>query len=98
MAQDRGQYTGFGKTMKKLMVDRGIPSWMALSRRIKETTGEIYSHQLISKYAYGKSEVPSEFVQDLAETLRVSGAERRELADAYTWEARPPTMRQVAMA
>lgn len=98
MPQDRGEYTGFGKTMKKLMVDRSIASWMALSRRIKETTGETYSHQLISKYAYGKSEVPSEFVQDLAETLKVTKAERDELANAYTWHSRPPTMRQVMMA
>ena len=83
--------------MKKLMVDRGIPSWMALSRRIEQKTGETYSHQLISKYAYGKSAVPAEFVHDLAETLGTNKAERRELADAYTWCARPFTMRQVAM-
>lgn len=100
MAQGRGEYTGFGKKLRTLMVDRGIPSWMALSRRIEEKTGEGYSHQRISNYAYGKGDVqiPTEFVRDVAEALELSDKERTDLAEQYTFHSRPPTTRAALMA
>lgn len=81
------QYTGFGKTLRKYMVDRDVRSWTQLSRRIERRTSVVYSHQVISKYAYGKAQVPTAFVQACADALELPREERRDLAEQYAYHS-----------
>ena len=49
----RKAYTGFGRTMQRLMAKRDIRSWVHLEELIEEATGNSYAHQSMSKYASG---------------------------------------------
>ncbi len=87
--RQREPYTGFGRTMRRFMAERGINSWTHLEDLIKEKTGNKRSHQNMSKYAFGDVQTPYEFVHDFADALGLDEAERRELAWKYTYESRP---------
>ena len=87
--QRRKRYTGFGKTLRKLVEDRDIRSWTLQEERVHETIGRSYSHQSMSKYAAGTVEIPSEVVMSFAETLSHSRTERRDLAEQHTYHSRP---------
>lgn len=88
-SRQRKPYTGFGKTLRMLMLDRNIRSWTQLEEEIDRATGERYSHQSMSKYAAGTSTIPPEFVQAFANTLELTSSERSELAEQFTYYSRP---------
>ncbi len=81
------QYTGFGKALRKYMIDRDVRSCTGLSRRIERRTGEVYSHQRISNYAAGKGQVPTAFVQACADALELNREERRDIAEQYAYHS-----------
>jgi hypothetical protein len=85
----RKRYTGFGKAVRMVMLDRDIPSWTMLSEIIDVETGRRYSPQTLSKYAAGTVEVPSEFVVSFAEALGLLQAERRDLAEQNAYHSLP---------
>lgn len=88
--RQRKAYTGFGKTLRRLMWDRDIRSWTQLEEMITRKTGEKYSHQSMSKYASGASAIPPEFVQAFRKTLDLSDEERGDLAEQYAYHSRHP--------
>lgn len=88
--RQRKPYTGFGRTLRRLMTERDIRSWTQMEEKIKEATGRSYSHQSMSKYASGISTVPPEFVRDVCATLDLGAEERTELAERYAYESLPP--------
>jgi hypothetical protein len=87
--RQRKPYTGFGKALKRLMVERDIRSWTQLEERIHTATGERYSHQSMSKYAAGSSAIPPEFVVAVSHTLGLEGDERSNLAEQYAFHSLP---------
>lgn len=88
--ESKKPYTGFGKMLRQLMLDRDIRSWMQLSRMIEAQTGERYPHQSMSKYATGDSAIPVKFVGAFAETLALTSEERTDLAEQLAYHSRPP--------
>jgi hypothetical protein len=88
-------YTGFGKTLRRFMWDRDIRSWAQLAELMESATGRVYSHQSMSKYAAGTTNlIPAEFVQDFATALELSEIERLDLAEQFTYHSRPQEPRQ----
>ena len=87
MGKEKGRkpYTGFGRTLRKLMWARDVASWTTLCEMIEETTGRHFAHQSMSKYAAGTTPAPHEFVQAFAETLDLTTNEREQLAYQYTF-------------
>ncbi len=85
----RRPYTGFGKELQRLMLDRDIRSWTHLEELIYEATGRSYSHQSMTKYAAGDNVTPPEFVMAFAETLELTPEERTALAVQHAYHSRP---------
>jgi hypothetical protein len=87
--RQRKKYTGFGKALQRLMVDRDIRSWTHLEAVLEEKTGRSYSHQSMTKYAFGDNVTPPEFVMAFADALELTREERRDLAEQYAYHSRP---------
>ena len=87
--KERKPYTGFGRTLRRLMWDRDVASWTRLCEMIEEATGLQFAHQSMSKYAAGTTPAPHEFVQAFADTLALTKKEREELAYQYTFCSLP---------